>query len=176
MSNYYDKLLNQLKHAVLVTEQHQLIAELLDEGLKSVEISKKTNLHDYTVRHHARLHRKLTQSVKDLFLSQKISFSLARAIAGLPEKQQEPEARRAIAKHTSVQAFRSALQNNNDKQLVRELERLSDQLSSLSGLDIQITADKGNSQAGRWIIRYTDLSMFDTISEKIIGKCSPDEF
>lgn len=176
MNLYREKLFNQLKKTVLVTEQYQLIAELLDEGLKAAEISKKSNLQDYTVRHHARLHRKLIQSVKDLFLSEKITFSLARAIAGLPEKQQEAAARKALAKHTSVQAFRSALQQNDDKQLVRELERLSDQLSSLSGLDIQIAADKGNSHAGRWIIRYTDLSMFDTISEKIIGKHSPDEF
>lgn len=176
MNVYNEKLLNQLSKAVLVTEQHQLIAELLDEGLKAADISKKSKLQDYTVRHHARMHRKLTQSVKDLFLSEKITFSLARAIAGLPEEQQEAAARKALAKHTSVQNFRSSLRQNDDQQLVRELERLSEKLSSISGLDIQIAADKGNSRAGRWIIRYTDLSMFDTITEKIIGKRSLDEF
>lgn len=176
MGLYQQKLLGQLKQSSLVTEQYRLIAELLHEGLKASEIAKKSTLSDYTVRHHARLHRKLTQSVKDLFLSEKFTFSLARAIAGLPEEQQEAAARKALAKHTSVKNFRSSLRQNDDQQLVRELERLSDQLSSLSGLDIQITADKGNSRAGRWIIRYTDLSMFDTITEKIIGKRSLDEF
>lgn len=176
MSLYSQKLIRQLKNESDVVGQFQLIGELLDEGFRSAEIARQAGLKDYTVRHLARLHAKLNDSVKDLFLSRIITFSLARAIAGLPAREQESAARKALAKHTSVKNFRSSLRQNDDQQLVRELERLSDQLSSHSGLDIQITADKGNSRAGRWIIRYTDLSMFDTITEKIIGKRSLDEF
>lgn len=176
MNHYQEKLIVNLKQASHGIEQYQLIAALLDEGLKASEISKKSNMQDYTVRHHARLHRKLAQSVKDLFLSGKISFSLARAIAGLPSKQQEAFARKAIAKHISVQSFRQSLKANDDAGLLREMERLSEQLSQLSGLDIKIQPDKHNAQAGVWVVRYADLTMFDVICERFTGKKSLEDY
>jgi ParB-like chromosome segregation protein Spo0J len=176
MSAYISKLIQGLKEEQDSVSQFQLISELLNEGFRPVEIARRSDLKDYTVRHHARLHVKLNESVKDLFLSRKISFSLARAIAGLPSKQQEAFARKAIAKHISVQSFRQSLKANDDAALMREMERLSEQLSQLSGLDIKIQPDKHNAQAGVWIVRYADLTMFDVICERFTGKKSLEDY
>lgn len=175
MGTYSDKLLSQLRLSSSMTEQYELVSELLEEGLKCASIANQCGLADYQIRHMARLHRKLSAPVKELFLQGKLSFSLARAIAGLPEKLQENAARRAIAKHTSVHAFRLELQKNTDKEITQHLERLSEQASVLSGLDIKIVADKHNSRAGSWIVRYTDLTMFDTIVEILTGHSSLED-
>jgi hypothetical protein len=176
MGLYQENLFAKLKQEESSIERFRLIAELLEDGCKPWLIARKCGLKDYTVRHYARLHRNLDESVKELFTGGKISFSLVRAIAGLPKKQQESAARKAISKHTSVQSFRSALKQTDDNQLARELIRLSDQLSSISGLAIDVVADKGSSQAGRVVIRYTDLSMFDVIMDRLTGGRSLDEF
>lgn len=176
MNLYSQKLIWQLKNENDVVGQFQLIVELLDEGFRPAEIARQTDLKDYTVRHFARLHAKLNESVKDLFLSRKITFSLARAIAGLPSKQQESAARKAIARNVSVQSFRKSLNENDDAGLLREMERLSEQLSQLSGLDIKIQPDKHNAQAGVWIVRYADLTMFDVICERFTGSKSLEDY
>lgn len=176
MRPFQEKLLHRLKQANDTIAQFSAIGELIDDGMNSAMIARNSGLPDYTVRHHARMHKKLVNSVKELFVAGKITFSLARAIAGLPDKEQENATRKAMAKHTSVQDFRNNQKQNNDKRLVKELERLADQLSSLSGLDIHIIADKDGVHAGSWVIRYTDLTMFDTITEKIVGKRSLEEF
>lgn len=176
MNLYSQKLIWQLKNENDVVGQFQLIVELLDEGFRPAEIARQTDLKDYTVRHFARLHAKLNESVKELFLSRKISFSLARAIAGLPSKQQESAARKAIARNVSVQSFRKSLNENDDAGLLREMERLSEQLSQLSGLDIKIQPDKHNAQAGVWVVRYADLTMFDVICERFTGSKSLEDY
>jgi hypothetical protein len=173
---YSQKLIWQLKNENDVVGQFQLIVELLDEGFRPAEIARQTDLKDYTVRHFARLHAKLNESVKELFLCRKISFSLARAIAGLPSKQQESAARKAIARNVSVQSFRNGLKENDDAGLLREMERLSEQLSQLSGLDIKIQPDKHNAQAGVWLVRYADLTMFDVICERFTGSKSLEDY
>lgn len=176
MSSYILKLIQQLKEEQDSVFQFQLISELLNEGFRPIEIARRSDLKDYTVRHHARLHAKLNESVKELFLSRKISFSLARAIAGLPSKQQESAARKAIARNVSVESFRKSLKENNDAGLLRAMERLSEQLSQLSGLDIKIQPDKNNAQAGVWIVRYADLTMFDVICERFTGSKSLEDY
>lgn len=176
MSAYAQKLIAQLKQEQDVVSQYRLVVELINEGLRPSEIARQTGLKDYTVRHLARLHAKLNESVKDLFLSQKISFSLARAIAGLPSKQQESSARKAMSQHVSVQSFRNNLKQHDDAQLVREMERLSERLSEMTGLEISIRPDKRNAQAGNCVIRYADLIMFDVIVEKFIGNRSLEDY
>ena len=170
------KLIQQLKNENDVVGQFQLIIELLDEGFRPAEIARQAGLKDYTVRHLARLHTKLNESVKDLFLSRKITFSLARAIAGLPARQQESAARKAMSQHVSVQSFRNSLKQNDDAKLVREMERLSERLSAMTGLEISIQPDKRNAQAGNCVIRYADLTMFDVIVEKFIGERSLEDY
>jgi ParB-like chromosome segregation protein Spo0J len=176
MSLYAQKIIQKLKQEEDVVRQYSLIVELIEDGYRPAEIAQLSGIKDYTVRHHSRLHEKLSDPVKELFLSQKISFSLARAIAGLPSKQQEAFARKAIAKHISVQSFRQSLKVNDDAGLVREMERLSEQLSQLSGLDIKIQPDKHNAQAGLWVVRYADLTMFDVICERFTGKKSLEDY
>jgi ParB-like chromosome segregation protein Spo0J len=176
MGLYSQKRIQQLKDETDVVRQYQLIVELIDDGLRPVEIARQAGLKDYTVRHHARLHAKLNESVKDLFLSRKISFSLARAIAGLPSRQQEPAARKAMSRHVSVQSFRNSLRQHDDAKLMREMERLSDRLSAVTGLEITMQPDKTNAQAGNCVIRYADLVMFDVIVEKLTGECSLDDY
>lgn len=176
MSAYAQKLIAQLKQEQDVVSKYRLVVELINEGLRPSEIARQAGLKDYTVRHLARLHAKLNESVKELLLSRKISFSLARAIAGLPSKQQESAARKAIAKHVSVQSFRKSLKENDDAGLLREMERLSEKLSQLSGLDIKIQPDKHNAQAGVWVVRYADLTMFDVICERFTGSKSLEDY
>jgi ParB-like chromosome segregation protein Spo0J len=176
MGLYSQKRIQKLKDETDVVRQYQLIVELIDDGLRPVEIARQAGLKDYTVRHHARLHAKLNESVKDLFLSRKISFSLARAIAGLPSRQQEPAARKAMSRHVSVQSFRNSLRQHDDAKLMREMERLSDRLSTVTGLEITMQPDKTNAQAGNCVIRYADLVMFDVIVEKLTGECSLDDY
>lgn len=176
MSLYSQKLIQQLKLESDVIAQNQLIVELIEEGLRPAEIARQAGLKDYTVRHHSRLHAKLNDSVKDLFIARKITFSLARAIAGLPSKQQEAITRKAIAKHVSVQSFRLSLRQHDDAALVREMERLSERLSDITGLGISIQPDRHNAQAGNCVIRYADLTMFDVIVEKLIGNRSLEDY
>lgn len=176
MPTYRETLITRLKQTSATIERFSIIGELLEDGMNSASIARHSGQPDYSIRHHSRMHKKLVKPVKDLFLSGRLTFSMARALAGMPEKEQENAARKAIAKHISVQKFRSSMNLNDDTQLLRELDRLADQLSIQSGLDIKILADKNNVHAGNWMIRYTDLTMFETISEKITGKRSLDDF
>jgi hypothetical protein len=176
MNTRIDTLIIQLQRANSAVDSYRIIGDLLAEGLRPVEIARKAGIGDYTIRHHARLHRKLGDAVKELFLANKITFSLARALAGLPLVQQEAEARKALSQQMSVQTFRNKLRQLDDVKLMREMERLSDQLSALSGLDIQIRPDKHDTRAGSWIIRYADLGMFDVIVEKVAGKSSLENY
>lgn len=176
MGLYSQKRIQQLKTEPNAVVQFQLIGELIDDGLRPVEIARQAGLKDYTVRHHARLHAKLNESVKDLFLYGKISFSLARAIASLPSKQQEPAARKTISRNVSVQSFRNSLRQHDDVKLVREMQRLSERLSAITGMEINIQPDKANAQAGNCVIRYADLGMFDVIVEKLTGERSLDDY
>lgn len=150
----------------------QLILELKSRNVKTHIIAKETDLTAPQIRHHYRIAHKLQPTVMQLLEEGKITFSLARAIASLPGSKQERAARDAISKGTSVSCFRNKLKNNDDQALLRELERLSQQCSDVSGLDIQIKADRHNAKAGYWMIRYADLDMFDCIASKIIGKLS----
>lgn len=176
MSLYSKKLIQQLKLDSDVIARHQLIVKLIEDGFRPAEIARLSGLKDYTVRHHSRLQEKLSDPVKELFLSHKISFSLARAIARLDPKRQEQAARKAILSGTSVSSFRQMLNENDDVKLKREMERLSEHLSQMSGLDIKIRPDKSNAQAGVWIVRYADLTMFDVICERFTGSKSLEDY
>lgn len=154
----------------------KLIGDLLEHGIDTATIATKTKIPGYMIRHYARITRKLVPEVMELFSQRKISFSLARAIASLPPKQQEKSARDSIAKKISVHKFRANTSGNQDKQLVRDLERMSDRFSEITGLQITIKADTNNPKAGNWIIRYESLDMFDTITEKLLGKSSLEDY
>ncbi len=154
----------------------KLIGDLLEHGIDTATIATKTKIPGYMIRHYARIIRKLVPEVMELFSQRKISFSLARAIASLPPKQQEKSARDSIAKKISVHKFRANTSGNQDKQLVRDLERMSDRFSEITGLQITIKADTNNPKAGNWIIRYESLDMFDTITEKFLGKSSLEDY
>src|SRR5690606_6605224 len=114
MSRYRENLVTRLKSTGSIIEQYELVSDLVDDGVSCVAIARQTDLPDYRVRHLARLHHKLNGEVRVLFLQGKLSFSMARAIAGLPDKQQENAARKTIAKKTSVQSFRLSQAQNND--------------------------------------------------------------
>lgn len=176
MGLYSEKLFHQLKLESDVIAQYQLIVELIEEGFRPAVIARQSGLKDYTVRHHARLHVKLNESVKELLIARKINFSLARVIAGLPSKQQDAITRKAISQHVSVQSFRQSLKQHDDAALVREMDRLSERLSGITGMDVRIQPDKRNAQAGNCVIRYADLAMFDVIVEKLIGNRSLEDY
>lgn len=168
MSGITDELMNQLATANSASEKVSLIGQLHDMEVSNRQIQKATKIPDYQIRHYLRVHQKLTPEVMKLFRTGKISFSLARAIASLAPAKQEKTARDAIAKRMSVNKLRQKMKGNSDRQLTAELERLSDQYSALSGLDITIKADTNNPKAGTWAIRYTDLDMFDVIADALL--------
>jgi hypothetical protein len=168
MNPSVDQTLQELKSALTAKQRVLLVGKLFELGVPNRVIEKITKIKGYQIRHYLRVHQKLSPEAMVLFQSDKISFSLARAIASLPLKQQEKAARNAIAKRTSVARFRSGLKGNADRKLNAGLERLGDQYSALSGLDITIKADKENPKAGEWKIRYTDLDMFDTIADTFL--------
>ncbi len=153
---------------------------LMIETLKELNVSnkiieKETGIHDYQIRHYRRVYRKLEASVMALFEREQISYSMAKAIASLPQKEQEKAARTAIAKKISVHQFRGSRNTNPDKKLAVDLARLADRYSEVSGFAIKITADVANSKAGVWIVSYHDLDMFDAIAEKLVGRNKDDE-
>jgi hypothetical protein len=53
MSTYIAKLIQQLKKEQDSVNQFQLISELLNEGFRPIEIARRSDQKDYTVRHHA---------------------------------------------------------------------------------------------------------------------------
>lgn len=169
-------MLAQLDLETNPARRARLILELKNRNIKTHIITKESRIPSAQIRHYYRVAKKLQPSVMDLLEARKISFSLARAIASLPEKNQERAARDALAKRTSVASFRSKLKGNDDQALLRELERLSQQCSEVSGLDIQIKPDKNNAKAGHWVIRYSDLDMFDCVANKLIGKGKLNDF
>src|SRR5690606_25729116 len=122
MSRYRENLLARLRSTGSIIEQYELVSDLVDDGVSCVAIARQTALPDYRIRHLARLHHKLNEEVRVLFLQGKLSFSMARAIAGLPSNQQENSARKTIAKKISVQNFRLNQAQHNDKALLRNLE------------------------------------------------------
>ncbi len=176
MEDEVNRLLQQLKSTHSATERVSLIGQLFELNVSNRQIHKATRIPDYQIRHYLRVYQKLTPDVMKLFRTGKISFSLTRAIASLTPSKQERAARDAIAKRMSVNEFRQKMKGNNDRQLTAELERLSDRYSALSGLDISIRADKHNPKAGVWVIRYTDLDMFDVIADVLLQGKQRDEF
>lgn len=150
-------------------QRARLMKELVSLGVKTAVIAKRIGMADYQVRHHVRVARKLVPAVMHLLEQEKISLSLARAIASLPEAQQEGAARTAVAKSTSVSRFRAEACNNTDKRLVVDLERLANEYSERSGLNIQIKPDKENNKSGTWIIRYHSLDDFDVLTQRLVG-------
>ena len=164
MNRRQQSLLEKLCTSSKLGVQLELLEELVViEEVERKAILEATQWQDYHLRHLLRLINKLVPEVRYLISQDKINFSLARAIASLPQTKQEDAARSAIAKHTSVHKFRHSLSSNKNQKLIKQLNRLSDQYSAQSGLDIEIVADKNSDNSGRWIIRYFDLDMFDTI-------------
>ncbi|QEY15999.1 MULTISPECIES: hypothetical protein [unclassified Cellvibrio] len=168
--------LNTLKHSTDCRVKVNLIGQLADAGIKNAVISKQSKLPDYQVRHYLRVYRNLVPEVMSLFQAGKITFSMVRAIASLAPKKQEKAARDAIAKCTSVSKFRNKLKGSSDQKLTAELERQSEHYSGVTGLDITIKADKHNPNAGLWVIRYSDLNMYDVIAEKLAPGKSYNDF
>lgn len=164
------QLLGQLNQETNTAKRAQLILDLKSRHVATHLIAKYTQLTAPQIRHYHRVARKLHPDVMQLLDEGKISFSLARALASLAPSKQERAARDALARGISVATFRSKLKDNDDYALRRELERLSQHCSDMSGLDIHIKADKNNAKAGYWMIRYSDLDMFDSIVNKFVGK------
>lgn len=168
--------LSELKQSSDCRVKVNLIGQLADAGIKNATIVKETKIADYQVRHYLRVYRNLVPEVMSLFQAGKITFSMVRAIVSLAPKKQEKAARDAIAKCTSVSSFRNKLKGSSDQKLAAELERQSDYYSGVTGLDITIKADKNNPNAGLWLIRYSDLNMYDVIAEKLAQGKSYNEF
>lgn len=176
MNPRVDQALQELKDASTAKQRVLLIGKLFELGVPNRSIEKITKIKDYQIRHYLRVYQKLAPEVMSLFQAGKVSFSLTKAIASLPIKQQEKAARDAIAKKISVNRFRNKLKGNNDSKLTAELERLGDRYSGLSGLDITIKADKNNPAAGVWMIRYTNLEMFDVIEDTLLDGKQLEDF
>ena len=167
---FYQERIQKLKEGQPTNVQVQLIGELIDDGAKAENISKDANLKNYHVRHCARVHKKLIPEVKDLFDRGKISFSHVRSIASQPNDKQEPLARDVIAKNISVHLLRNSNSLSTNNRLIRDLEKLANNYSEHTGLDIKIIPDAKDENSGTWILKYYSLDDFDFIKSKLIGE------
>lgn len=165
-----DAIFDQLLSCASNGQRARLMKELVSLGVKTAVIAKRLDIADYQVRHFVRVARRLVPEVMQLLDNDKISMSLARAIASLPDAQQENAARNALAKRTSVSRFRAEVFVNSDQRLVTDLERLADTYSEQSGFALQIKPDRDNSNSGSWIIRYHSLDDFDELTRRFVGK------
>ena len=153
---------------------HAEIADTLQflkkNGYNSATLQMITGYKDYTIRHYLRIAKKLSPLVKGFLKQKKITFSLARAIASLPEVNQEEEARTAIMRGTSVHRFRASIGKeesfcNEDNK--RYFQNLSNVISEQIGFMVSISLDNSNSKAGKISIRYADYQDFDAICDRL---------
>ncbi|MFC1337317.1 MAG: hypothetical protein G8D89_20920 [gamma proteobacterium symbiont of Clathrolucina costata] len=143
---------------------------LRSEGYRPAKLQKLTGFKDYTVRHYLRISKKLAPAVKDLLHRERITFSLARAIASLSPEEQEEEARKAVMSGTSVHRFRDKLSGDDklcDEETRRYFERLAGIIAEQTGIIVSISPDNDNKQAGTISLRYTDLRDFDAICTRL---------
>ena len=165
-----ESVFEQLMGCTSNGQRVRLMNELVSFGVKTAVIAKRLAIADYQVRHCVRVSRRLAPDVMALLENNKISLSLARAVASLPEAEQENAARTALAKRISVSRFRAEAFANPDKRLIADLERLADSYSEQSGFALQIKPDIDNSSSGTWIIRYHSLDDFDELTRRLVGK------
>jgi hypothetical protein len=176
MNPKVELLLTELSSTACHFKRLGLLRDLKERRVKTKVIEKATGIKDYQIRHYLRVELKLCPTVKTFFQKGSVTYSHAKVLASMAPEQQEKTARQIIAKGTSVHQLSASINANANVRLNSDLEKLADQYSAISGLDIKIKADREDGKAGVWSIRYTDLDMFDTIVEKIAGKEKADEF
>jgi hypothetical protein len=168
MNKQAEKLLIKLSASLSLGDQLELLERLIvDEQVSTSTIQAAVGWKDYHIRHLVRLINKLCPEVRYLISQNKVTFSLARALASLPESKQEDAVRTAISRKISVHDFRKKLSKSTNTKLVKDLARQADIFSGQTGLDIEIVPKKNNDYAGSWIIHYHDLDMFDTIKKRL---------
>jgi len=139
-------------------------------GYSPARLQSITGNKDYTVRHYLRISKKLSPLIKKFLHQEKISFSLARAIASLPENRQEEEARKAIMRGISVHRFRASIGEDGafcNEDTERYFQHLTNVIAEQIGFMVSISPDKNNSKAGTISIRYADLGDFDSICDRL---------
>ncbi len=153
---------------------HAQIADTLyflhQNAYSSKQLQSLTGYKDYTIRHYFRIAKKLVPAVKALLHEHKISFSLARTLVSLAPTAQEEQARQAIMHRISVHRLRRKLSDAegvSDSDTHAYFERLADVIAQQTGLLVHISPDKTNKQAGKMILRYTDLQGFDAICTRL---------
>ncbi len=152
-------------------EEAQALQRLLDEqALKHEELAEAVGKSRTAVTNLLRL-LKLAPGVQDLLTESELEMGHARALLPLPTEEQEPTARRVIARGLSVRQTEAlvkqrlsgapAAQGRHDPD-TRRLERtLSDHL----GARTSIASAKGGK--GRIVIRYSSLVELDGVLERL---------
>ena len=152
-------------------EEAQALQRLLDEqALKHEELAEAVGKSRTTVTNLLRL-LKLAPGVQDLLTESELEMGHARALLPLPTEEQEPTARRVIARGLSVRQTEAlvkqrlsgapAAHGRHDPD-TRRLERtLSDHL----GARTSIASTKGGK--GRIVIRYSSLVELDGVLERL---------
>jgi hypothetical protein len=88
----------------------------------------------------------------------------------LPSSQQENEARTALMMHTSVHKLRRKLADKEaycDEQTRRYFNRLADIMTEQTGILTKIKPNKNNKHAGEVTLRYSSLSEFEGICQRM---------
>ena len=142
----------------------EALAYLRVMKVSPADIRSATGIKEPQIRHYVRVCNKLITPVMDMLHRNKISFSLARAIASLPAAKQEDAAREAISKNTSVSDFRNDQSDNRlklDQATRRYYKMLEDLISAQTGMDLTISPDATNKNNGNINIRYVGNDMFE---------------
>lgn len=133
-------------------------------------LCKATGFTESQIRHYCLVSRKLIPEVKELLHTNKIKYSLAKAIAALPRAEQEEKARQAIMRRTSVHQFRDTVKSTPRKLDERTLEyfkQLEQTMGDQTGIVLEIIPDPDNKNAGYVKMRYADLGDFDNICDRL---------
>jgi hypothetical protein len=133
-------------------------------------LCKATGFTESQIRHYIRVSRRLISEVKYLLHTNKIKFSLAKALASLPPDQQEETARQAIMNRISVHEFRDKAKSTPrglDHRTVEYFKRLEQTIADQTGIVIEIIPDSDNKNAGYVKMRYADLGDFDNICDRL---------
>ncbi len=153
-----------------IIEQSEAVAYLADTGMKSNDLAKELGIKHYTLRHMARVGKRLTEDVKELVIKSRLSFSHAREVAGFDPSEQSNTAREAIRKRKSVrdlEADRRGYDKRLDEKAKKYFERLANIMSERTSLDVSIEPDGDDKNAGYVKLRYSDLARFDAIADRL---------
>ena len=143
-----------------------------EEGVDSNAIGQRVGLSASTIRHWARLSRKLAPPMLERLRRPVHSVSMGhlKALAALPYPMQLTLLERCIAHRLSVRRLETLAQTAGafaDRDEETHYAHLSDQMSLKLGFDVMIRPERGKRGAGKITIPFHSLDDFDALCSRL---------